>query len=145
MIGWAGQWTQTPSATSLQPKNEMHIFGLHSTSDDQPSWSMDSNPICHPSPARKMKCSFLAQLSACSHPSEIHLNHRHISPDPDLDPDIDLDLDPDLEPDPEPDPELDLYPELELDLEPEPQPQPDLVPEPELDLELDQICNWIQY
>ena len=40
-------------------KNEMLLFGLHSTSDDQPGWSMDSNPICHPSPAKKMKCSFL--------------------------------------------------------------------------------------
>ena len=92
MIGWAGGWTQTPSATSLQPKkwnahfwitlnvwwsaglvnglkphppplssqkNEMLIFGLCSTSDDQPGWFMDSNPICHPSPAQKMKCSFL--------------------------------------------------------------------------------------
>ena len=36
MIGWAGQWTQIPSATPLQPKNEMPIFGLRSTSDDQP-------------------------------------------------------------------------------------------------------------
>ena len=34
MIDWAGQWTQTPSATPLQPKNEMLIFGLHSTFDD---------------------------------------------------------------------------------------------------------------
>ena len=74
MIAWAGQWTQTPSATSLQPKNwnahfwimfnfwwlaglfnglephppalsrqknEMIIFALHSTSDDQLGWSMD--------------------------------------------------------------------------------------------------------
>ena len=40
-------------------KNEMLVFGLCSTSDDQPGWSMDSNPICHPSPAKKMKCSFL--------------------------------------------------------------------------------------
>ena len=40
-------------------KNEMPIFRLHSTSDDWPGWSMDSNPICHPSPAKKMKCSFL--------------------------------------------------------------------------------------
>ena len=48
-----------PSATPLQPKNEMLIFGLCSTSDDQPGWSMDSNPIHHPSPAKKMKCSFL--------------------------------------------------------------------------------------
>ena len=92
MIGWAGQWTQTPSATPLQPKkwnanfwitlnfwwsaglvnglephlppfstqkNEMAIFGFHSTSDDWPGWSMDSNPICYPSPAKKMKCLFL--------------------------------------------------------------------------------------
>ena len=92
MISLAGQWTWTPSATSLQPKkwnahfwitfnfwwsaglvnglechpsplsshkHEMLVFGLHSTSDDQPGWSMHSNPICHLSPAKKMKCSFL--------------------------------------------------------------------------------------
>ena len=40
-------------------KNEKLIFGLHSTSDHWPSWLMDSNPIHHPSPAKKMKCSFL--------------------------------------------------------------------------------------
>ena len=40
-------------------KNKMLIFGLHSTSDDQPGWLMDSNPICHRSPAKKIKCSFL--------------------------------------------------------------------------------------
>ena len=40
-------------------KNEMLVFGLHSTSDDQLHWSVDSNPICHPSPAKKIKCSFL--------------------------------------------------------------------------------------
>ena len=40
-------------------KNEMLIFGLCSTSDDQPGWSMDSNPICHLSPAKKMKCPFV--------------------------------------------------------------------------------------
>ena len=40
-------------------KNEMLIFWLCSTSDDQLGWSMDLNPICHPSPAKKMKCSFL--------------------------------------------------------------------------------------
>ena len=47
----------------LQPlcsqKNEMLIFGLNSTSDDQLGWSMDSNPICNRSAAKKMKCSFL--------------------------------------------------------------------------------------
>ena len=53
---WPGKkWTATP----LQPKNEMLVFGLCSTSDDLPGWSMDLNPICHPSPAKKMKCSFL--------------------------------------------------------------------------------------
>ena len=40
-------------------KNEMLIFGLCSTSDYWPGRSMDSNPICHPSPTNKMKCSFL--------------------------------------------------------------------------------------
>ena len=59
MIGQASRWTQTPSAIPLQPKNEMFIFGLCSTSHDQPGWSMDSNPVCHPSSAKKMKCSFL--------------------------------------------------------------------------------------
>ena len=59
MISQAGQWTQIPSATPLQPKNEMLIFGLRSTSDDWPSWSMDWNPLCHPSPAKNMKCYFL--------------------------------------------------------------------------------------
>ena len=41
------------------PKNEMLVFALHSTSDDQLGWSMDSNPIFHPSPTHKMKYSFL--------------------------------------------------------------------------------------
>ena len=59
MIGRAGQWTRIPSTTCLQPKNEMLIFGLHSTCDDQPGWLMNLNPICHPSPAKKMKCLFL--------------------------------------------------------------------------------------
>ena len=34
MIGQAGQRTQILSATPLQPKNKMLIFGLRSTSDD---------------------------------------------------------------------------------------------------------------
>ena len=92
MIGQAGWWTPTPSATPLQPKKlnahfwitfnvwwlaglvdglephppplssqkyKMLIFGLCSTSDSRPGWSMNSNLICHPSPAKKMKCSFL--------------------------------------------------------------------------------------
>ena len=40
-------------------KNEMLIFWLCSSSDDQPGWSMDLNPICQPSAANKMKCFFL--------------------------------------------------------------------------------------
>ena len=40
-------------------KHEMLVFGLHSTSDDRPGLSMHSNPICHLSPAKRMKCSFL--------------------------------------------------------------------------------------
>ena len=91
-VGQAGQWTQTPSTTPLQPKkikcsfldyvhfwwsawlidklephlpplsthkNEMLNFWLRLTSDDQPSWSIDSKSICQPSPANKMKCFFL--------------------------------------------------------------------------------------
>ena len=59
MISRAGRWIQTPSTTPLQPKNKMLIFGLRSTSDDRPGWSMDSNPFCHPSAAKNIKCSFL--------------------------------------------------------------------------------------
>ena len=59
MIGQDGQWTQTHLTPLPSQKNEMLTFGLHSTSNDWPGWSMDSNPIHHPSPARKIKCSFL--------------------------------------------------------------------------------------
>ena len=59
MIRRAGWSTRTPSATPLQPKKWNACFGLRSTSDDQEGWLIDSNPICHPSPASKMKCSFL--------------------------------------------------------------------------------------
>ena len=59
MICLADWWTWTSSATPLLPKNEMLTFWLRSTSDDQPSWSIDSKSICQPSPANKMKCFFL--------------------------------------------------------------------------------------
>ena len=59
MIGQAGQWTRTPSTTSLQPIKWNASFWIMFTSDDQPGWSMDSNSIHHPSPANKMKYSFL--------------------------------------------------------------------------------------
>ena len=60
-------WWSTRLVDGLEPhlpplsshKNEMLIFGLCSTSDDQPGWSMDSNPIRHPSPAKNMKYLFL--------------------------------------------------------------------------------------
>ena len=41
-----------------QPIKWNASFWIVFTSDDQPGWSMDSNPICHPSPANKMKCSY---------------------------------------------------------------------------------------
>ena len=59
MISQAGQLTQSPSATPLQPIKWNASFWIMFTSDDQPGWSMDSNPIHHPSPANKMKCYFL--------------------------------------------------------------------------------------
>ena len=58
MIGRAGRWTQVPSTTHLQPKNEKLIFGLHWTSDNLPGWSFDLNPIQHHSPARKWNAHF---------------------------------------------------------------------------------------
>ena len=58
MISRAGQWTPTPSATLLRPKKWNAYFWITFTLDDWPGWSMDSNPIHHPSPAKKMKCSY---------------------------------------------------------------------------------------
>ena len=51
----AKKWKRPPKSS----KNKMFIFGLCSSPDDWRGWSMDSNPVCHPSPAKKMKCSFL--------------------------------------------------------------------------------------
>ena len=59
MISQAGQLTQSPSATPLQPIKWNASFWIMFTSHYQPGWSMDSNPICQPSPANKMKCYFL--------------------------------------------------------------------------------------
>ena len=59
MIGWAGQWTQTPSASPLQPMKWNATFWNMFNFWSWPDWSMDSNPIHHPSPAKKMKYSFL--------------------------------------------------------------------------------------
>ena len=95
IIGQAGQWTRTPSATPLQPKkwyahfwitfnflwlarlvnglephlqplssqkNEMLIFGLHSTSDDLLGWPKDSKPICNIFPTKKWNAYFCITL-----------------------------------------------------------------------------------
>ena len=59
MISQAGQLTQSPSASPLQPIKWNASFWIMFTSYYQPGWLMDSNPICHPSPANKMKCSIL--------------------------------------------------------------------------------------
>ena len=58
MIGWAGQWTRTPSTTLLQPKKWNPHFCITLNFWCWPDWSMDSNPIHHPSPGKKMKCSY---------------------------------------------------------------------------------------
>ena len=64
MISQAGRWTQTPSATPLQPKKWNAHFFITINFWFRPDWSMDSNPIHHPSPTNKMKSLFLdyAQL-----------------------------------------------------------------------------------
>ena len=64
IISQAGWWTQTPSASHLQPKKWNAHFCITINFWFRPDWSMDSNPIHHPSPTNKMKCSFLdyAQL-----------------------------------------------------------------------------------
>ena len=58
-VGQTGQWTWTSSTTPLHPKKWNGHFGLCSTSDDWLGWSMDWNSLCHPSPAKNMKCYFL--------------------------------------------------------------------------------------
>ena len=59
MISQAGRWIQTPSATPLQPRKWNAHFCITFNFWCWPDWSMNSNPIYHPSPAKKMKCSFL--------------------------------------------------------------------------------------
>ena len=58
---WAGLInglkSHLPSFSSQN--NEMLLFGLCSTSNDQPGWSIALNLIHHLSPAKIMKCSFL--------------------------------------------------------------------------------------
>ena len=59
MIGQAVDGLEPHLPPLSSQKNKMFIFGLRSTSDDRPGWSIDSNPICHPSPVKKIKCLFL--------------------------------------------------------------------------------------
>ena len=59
MIGRAFQWTRTPSTTPLHPKKWNPHFCIMFNFWCWLDWSMDSNPIHHPSPANKMKCFFL--------------------------------------------------------------------------------------
>ena len=51
-----GRASHLPPLSSQQ--NEMLIFGLLSMSNDQLGWSIDSNPIDHPSPAKKWNAHF---------------------------------------------------------------------------------------
>ena len=64
MIGQAGWKAPTPSATSFQPKNEMLIFVLRYSSDDQPCWSMDSKPIHHPSSQKNEMLIFVLRSTS---------------------------------------------------------------------------------
>ena len=62
MISWAGRWTRTPSTTPFQPKQWNAHFCITFNIWCWPDWSMDLNLIHHPSPAKKMKCSFLGYV-----------------------------------------------------------------------------------
>ena len=59
LIGRAGHGLECHLPPLSSQKNKMLVFGLRSTSGDRPGWSMDLNPICHPSPTKKIKCLFL--------------------------------------------------------------------------------------
>ena len=85
MIAWAGQWTLIHPPPLSSQKNKMLNFGLRSTSDDQPGWSMDSNPGRHPWSAKKVKCLFLDYIQLLmidragqwiQNPSDSHLQPK---------------------------------------------------------------------
>ena len=82
MISQAGQLTQSPSASPLQPIKWNASFWIMFTSDDQPGWLMDSKPICHPSPAKKMKCSLLDYVHFDDQPGWLMDSNpiHHLSP-----------------------------------------------------------------
>ena len=58
MIGRAGPWTQTLSTTPLQPKKWNAHFWITFNFWWLAGWSMDSNPICHHSPAAHFWITF---------------------------------------------------------------------------------------
>ena len=58
----------------------MLIFGLRSTSDDWPGWSMDLSPVCHLSADKKMKCSFLDYIQLLMIGQLVHGLEPHLPP-----------------------------------------------------------------
>ena len=58
MIGQAGCQLKPHLPALSSQKNEMLIFVLCSTFDDQPVWSIDSNPIHHLPSAKKWNAHF---------------------------------------------------------------------------------------
>ena len=79
MIRQAGQWTWAPSNTH-QPKEWNAHFWITFTSVDGLGWLIDSNPICHPSPAKKMKCSFLDYVHFCWWSGLVDRLQSHLPP-----------------------------------------------------------------
>ena len=63
VISQAGRWTQTPSTTPLQPKNEMLIFGLCSTSDDRPGGRKTVTPSVTPLQPKKWNACFCIMVN----------------------------------------------------------------------------------
>ena len=55
-------WLKTPSTTAFQPKKWNAHFCITFYIWCWPDWSRDLNLIHHPSPAKKMKCSFLGYV-----------------------------------------------------------------------------------
>ena len=59
-------WWSAGMVSGLKPhlpplsgqKNKILVFGLCSTSDDWPRWSIDLNPVCLPSPVKKWNACF---------------------------------------------------------------------------------------
>ena len=58
----------------------MLIFALRSTCDDRPGWSMDSNPICHPSPNKKWNAHFCITFKFWSLAGLVNGLEPHLQP-----------------------------------------------------------------